>query len=97
MSTENSELQIDDNTADSRYTVTRDGESVGVAEYERSGGTITFTHTVVDEEAEGQGVGSALIQYALDEAREQKLTVVPECRFVASFISDHPEYQDLVG
>lgn len=99
MSTEDSEnsgIRITDDTAGSRYTATVDGQAVGVAEYERSGDTIVFTHTVVDHESEGRGVGTALVRHALDEAREQQLTVVPQCRFVAAFISDHPDYQDLL-
>jgi predicted GNAT family acetyltransferase len=100
MSTENSgngDVQISNNEAENRYVATLDGESAGIAAYERSGTTIVFTHTVVDEEVEGRGVGSTLIRHALDDARGQHLTVVPQCEFVAAFIEEHPEYQDLVG
>lgn len=97
MSTGNSEIQVSNNEDESRYTASLDGESAGVAVYERSGDTIVFTHTVVDEDVEGHGVGSTLVRYALDDARTQHLTVVPKCEFVAAFIADHPEYQDLVG
>ena len=97
MSTESTGIRISNNTDESQYTADLDGRNAGVAAYERSGDTIVFTHTVVDEDLEGQGVGSTLIQHALDDAREQQLTVVPQCQFVAAFISKHAEYQDLVG
>jgi predicted GNAT family acetyltransferase len=100
MSTENSghgDVQVSNNEGRSRYIATLDGESAGIAAYERSSDTIVFTHTVVDEDMEGHGIGSALIRYALDDARDQDLTVVPQCEFVAAFIDEHPEYQDLVG
>jgi predicted GNAT family acetyltransferase len=97
MSTESTGIRISNNTDESQYTADLDGRNAGVAAYERSGDTIVFTHTVVDEDLEGQGVGSTLIQHALDDAREQQLTVVPQCEFVAAFISEHAEYQDLVG
>ncbi|MDQ0733715.1 GNAT family N-acetyltransferase [Arthrobacter agilis] len=100
MSTEhsgNDDVQVSNNEAENRYVATLDGESAGIAAYERSGTTIVFTHTVVDEEVEGRGVGSTLIRHALDDARGQHLTVVPQCEFVAAFIEEHPEYQDLVG
>ena len=100
MSTENttdSDVQVSNNEAKSRYVATLDGEQAGIAAYERSGSTITFTHTVVDEAVEGHGVGSTLVRYALDDARTEHLTVVPQCEFVAAFIEEHPEYQDLVG
>jgi len=76
---------------------TLDGAPVGTAAYELAGGSITFTHTVVDPDVEGHGVGSTLIRYALDDARAQHLAVVPQCEFVAAFIEDHPDYQDLTG
>lgn len=89
-------VDVSNDEAQQRYTATLDGESVGIAAYERSGDTIVFTHTVVQPEAEGRGVGSALISHALDDAREQQLSVVPQCGFVAAYIERHPDYQDLI-
>lgn len=91
----NADISVSDDGAKSRYVATLDGDPAGIAAYERSGDTIVFTHTVVDENLEGRGIGSALIRHALDDARAQNLTVVPRCEFVAEFIDDHPEYQDL--
>ena len=59
-------------------------------------GQISFIHTEVDEEFEGQGLGSALVAEALDDARKRDLAVLPFCPFVNSYISNHPEYLDLV-
>ncbi len=61
------------------------------------GKTITFTHTVVEPEFEGKGVGSALAKHVLDDSRAQGLKVVPACKFIAAYISRHSEYQDLVA
>lgn len=97
MSSDTSAVRVSNNEAKSRYDATLDGASAGIAAYVRSGDTITFTHTVVHEEVEGQGVGSALIRRALDDARGENLTVVPQCEFVAAFIEDNPEYRDLLG
>jgi predicted GNAT family acetyltransferase len=33
----------------------------------------------------------------LDDAREQGLSVVPLCPFIAGYIDRHPEYCDLVA
>lgn len=95
MSTDTTEVQVSNNEAESRYEATLDGGPVGTAAYERSGDSITFTHTVVDQDVEGQGIGSTLIRYALDDARRQHLAVVPQCEFVAAFIEDHPDYRAL--
>ena len=45
---------------------------------------------------EGQGLGARLARFALDDARERGLRVVPLCPFIAAFVKRHPEYQDLV-
>lgn len=58
--------------------------------------TIVMTHTIVQPENEGQGVGSALARAALDHSRTKKMIVIPECAFVRAFIDRHPEYQDLL-
>ena len=91
------DLRVVDDEAEHRFVVTLDGEPAGFAAYERSGSTVVFTHTVVDEHLEGQGIGSSLIRYALDDARAKRLTVVPRCGFVAAFIEEHPEYRDLIA
>lgn len=81
----------------SRFAAYLEGEDVpATAKYERDGDTLTLTSTHVPKSAEGGGVGSALARAALDYARAEELTVVPRCTFMASYIEDHPEYQDLV-
>ena len=84
-----------DNPTAHRFELpTAHGDAFAAYELDRS--TITFTHTVVPPEAEGEGVGSRLIAAALAAARERGLTVVPQCDFVAAYIERHPETQDLV-
>jgi predicted GNAT family acetyltransferase len=85
------------NTPDhQRFEAEIDNSLVGFAEYRLDGGSITFTHTEVHDDAEGKGVGSALAKAALDDARARGLRVIPRCRFIASYISRHAEYLDLV-
>ena len=71
----------------------------GTAEltYEMRGDAIAFVHTFVPEEARGQDVGSALAEAGLGYARENGLAVIPACPFVAAYVENHPEYQDLVA
>lgn len=90
-------VEITDHPEQSRYEARHGDALAGVAAYERTARRITFTHTVVDDAFEGQGVGSALARTALDEAREAGLAVVPQCPFIARWIDRHPEYADLVS
>ena len=57
---------------------------------------IVFTHTEVPSVHEGQGVGSALIRFALALGARARLEVIPVCAFFAAYIKRHPEVQDLL-
>lgn len=57
--------------------------------------TVDFAHTFVSRDRRGEGLASRVVAGALDHAREKGLKVVPSCPFVASYLDDHPEYQDL--
>lgn len=67
-----------------------------LADYRLKDGRISFTHTEVPPEAEGEGAGSRLIAGALADARERGLKVVPICSFVRHYIETHDEVQDLL-
>jgi hypothetical protein len=58
--------------------------------------SIIFTHTMVPISLKGQGIASYLAKYVLDYARENNLSVIPQCPFIRSYIERHPEYDDLV-
>ena len=87
---------VRDNRAEQEFEMELDGERA-VAAYQREGGVITFTHTLVPHAIEGRGVGSKLVRAALDASRDAGLKVVAQCPFVAAYIKRHPEYRELVG
>jgi predicted GNAT family acetyltransferase len=85
------------NETEQRYEARVDGELAGFAEFELGGDRIVFTHTEVDDRFEGQGVGSKLARFALDDVRERGgLRVVPRCPFIKTWIDKHPDYADLL-
>lgn len=77
-----------------RFSV-QSGEHLATAAYVRAGDTITFTHTNVPVDAEGQGIATAMATEALAYARSEGLKVVPACAFFADFMAKNPEYEDL--
>lgn len=90
-------VEVRDNRNDARYEVWTEGQLAGFAQYRLHSGRITFTHTEIDPEHEGAGLGSRLVRAALDDVRERKLAVLPVCPFIADYIRRHPEdYLDLV-
>ena len=87
---------IRDNVEKHRFEADLGDGSLAVAEYTLPKGKIVFTHTEVPQAHEGQGIGSALIRYALRSARERGLQVIPICPFFAAYIKRHAEEQDLL-
>jgi predicted GNAT family acetyltransferase len=85
------------NDAGLQYEIELNGTPAGLIRFTREGDVITMVHTEVDPQFEGQGVGSTLVQQALDDARARGERVVPSCPFVAAYIDEHPEYADLVS
>lgn len=90
------QLDIRDNPEKHRFEVDLGGGSIAIAEYTLPAGKIMFTHTEVPSEHEGKGIGSALIRYALNTARERGLKVIPICPFFAAYMQRHAEVQDLL-
>ena len=88
-------INIIHNESAKRFETTIDGH-IGYISYQDNGDALIYDHTIVPNELGGQGVGSKLVKHALDYAREHDKKVVPQCSFVSSYISKHPEYQDLV-
>lgn len=88
-----------------RYEIVVDTQVAGFAEYvilpaahgRTVPATIVFTHTVILDEFEGQGLGSKLAKAALDDARAHDMSVTPQCPFFARYIERHTEYADLLG
>jgi uncharacterized protein len=79
----------DDQQAD-RFVLADDPDAAHLA-YRTEGDRLVLTHTEVDDDLEGEGVGSALVRFALDHAEERGLTVVPVCNFVAGWLERHPD------
>lgn len=88
-------LDITHNQAANRFETTIDGQT-GYISYQDRNDKLVYDHTIVPQQLGGQGIGSVLVKHALDYAREHDKKVVPQCSFVASYISKHPEYQDLI-
>ena len=89
-------LAIRDNPERHRFEADLGDGSFAIAEYTLPAGKIVFTHTEVPPAHEGKGIGSALIRYALGEARKRGLKVVPICPFFAAYMQKHTEVQDLL-
>lgn len=88
-------MEIVHNEAVNRFEIDL-GDGLAMLEYIRQPRGLILTHTEVPEAHENQGIGGRLVRHVLDHARENGLTIVPLCPFVAAFIHRNPVYADLV-
>ena len=97
MKNQNSEqnLTITHDEQAKRFETSIDGHT-GYISYQERDDKLVYDHTIVPQELGGRGIGSALVKHALNYARGQNKKVVPQCSFVSSYISKHPDYQDLL-
>ena len=92
-----SDITVTRNDDQHRYEAFVDGELAGFSQYQLTDELVVFTHTEVDEQFEGRGVGSALARFALDDVRAGgERQVLPLCPFVKDWIGHHRDYVDLV-
>jgi predicted GNAT family acetyltransferase len=85
------------NEQESRFETTVEGKTAFAAYDLEEPNRIVFTHTIVPEEISGRGIATHLVKQGLEHARQKKLTVVPQCSFVAAYVTRHKEYGDLLA
>lgn len=85
-----------------------EGQSGGAyrASLERHSGEMTYSrtsprliiidHTQVDDALRGKGVGQALAEFAVTEARTNGWKIIPLCPFFKAQVMRHPDWQDII-
>ena len=91
-------LTVENRPDQNQYALVEDGETVGFAAYDVVGDEIRFTHTEIEPSRRSGGLGAQLVQGALDDVRaETSRRVVPLCPFVADWVDEHVDYQELLA
>jgi predicted GNAT family acetyltransferase len=90
-------ITVENRPEQNQYALVEDGETVGFAAYDVVGDEIRFTHTEIEPSRRSAGLGAQLVQGALDDVRaETSQRVVPLCPFVADWVDEHVDYQELL-
>lgn len=84
------EFNFSNNAAAHRYEMLRGGVLTAHADYKLQDGAVVVTHTEVQPGNEGQGLGSKLARFLVDDLRQRGLKIVPQCEFLAGYIARHP-------
>ncbi len=53
-------------------------------------------HTIVPRQLGGRGIGTKLVERAVEDARAENKTIIPECWFVRQQIERHEDWQDVM-
>ncbi|MGI5952484.1 MAG: GNAT family N-acetyltransferase [Brooklawnia sp.] len=85
------------NTDGFRYELWEGSQLVSQVDYLIDGNTVSLTHTGTPAQYRGRGLAAKIVEFALDDIRDQGQRVEPLCPYVASYIADNPEYADLVA
>lgn len=69
----------------------------GEMTYSKAGETrIIIDHTGVPDALRGMGVGVALVERAVMDARKEGKTIIPLCPYAKAQIAKRPEWQDVL-
>jgi uncharacterized protein len=80
----------------SRYELIINDEVAAFADYVTDGNVVELPHTVTNSQHRGKGLAGKLVTHILDELHDAEAKVLPTCQYVARFIDERPQYQQLV-
>lgn len=89
------EITKEDGETRGRYVAIVDGIEAELTYSRMSPKRIIADHTGVPDALAGKGVGKALVQYLVDDARATGTRVVVLCPFVKAQAARHPEWSDV--
>ncbi|KAF0186546.1 MAG: acetyltransferase [Alphaproteobacteria bacterium] len=76
---------------------TKDGPDSEMTFTVREDGVLVIDHTGVPPALEGRGIAGALMERAIEEAREKGLRIHPECSYVVAAFRRHPDWSDVLA
>ena len=90
-------MSVRHDAAARRFVSPTDAGGEAYLAYQTSGNMLDIQHTIVPPDSQGDGVGGALVEAAVEYARGHHLRVVPSCPFAAAWFARHPESKSLLA
>lgn len=79
-----------------RYEIAVDGGLAGFTAYVDHGEQRIFYHTEIGDEFSGRGLAGTLVARALADTRTAGRRIVPVCPYVARWVKEHHDVDDVV-
>ena len=86
----------EDSGTKGRYYAVIEGHEGEMTYSRASPQLIIIDHTGVPDALRGRGVGKALVQRAVEDARAEKRSIIALCPFAKGQFERHPEWQDVL-
>lgn len=96
MTIDKGEITVEQTEAKGRYTYAAGGEAAVMTFALAGDRLVIIDHTEVPGAFRGQGVGVALVERAVEDARAAGKKIIPLCPFAASQFRRHPEWADVL-
>ena len=91
------EIRLEDAETKGRYVYQADGGPEAELIYSKAGQSrLIIEHTEVPDFYRGKGIGVALVERIVEDARAAGKTVLPLCPYAAAQFRRHPEWGDVV-
>lgn len=78
------------------FTITVDGQTVGIAVFADRGNRRVFVHTEVEDAFQGRGFATILVDKAIKSTKADGLRIVAICPMVAAFLHKHKKFDDII-
>lgn len=91
------DIRREDTDTGGRYVVVVNGHEAEMTFSKAGTSRIIIDHTGVPKELGGMGVGQALVERGVLDARASGIKIIPLCPFAKAQIEKHPEWQDVLA
>lgn len=92
------DIRVEERDGRGRYAMAMpDGDEAYITYARRDAGTIVVDYSFVPPRFRGRGVAAMLILRAVEDARENRVRIIPTCGYVAAEFRRHKAWHDVLG
>jgi predicted GNAT family acetyltransferase len=94
---ENLEIGREDEPTGGRWATVVDGHEAEMTYSRASAALFIIDHTEVPDALRGRGIGQALVERAVNDARRDGFKLLPLCPYARAQFERHPQWQDVLS